>query len=215
MALCGSCKEPCSCLIQNDGVKSGHPELGRNFTQVDGKGTEENPFTISFYDQNEFRPKAMEVTFEDVLVPNGTFGINLREEGMVTDVTYQSPNEFLIRYPSIESTVYVYASGSFYVIGATATFDQVADANTTNRVIVLVGVVESPIGNPVEVAIGAHQTPGGLTDPITVTCEGYLPGLFMEIPTLGTVSQSFNIHLYQTSGAPLMARDIKMWMAQI
>lgn len=214
MAICGNCKQPCSCLITEDGIWGGHEELGRNFTQVEGTGTTEDPYVIHFMDQMEFRPQTAEIMFNNVSVPNAAVH-TLIVTGISSHVVYQSPRDFLIREPALTTPVYRYASGSFYIMGASATFAQATDTTANIRAIALSAILESPAGNPVEVFIGGQTSPGGNTDPLTLSCEGMSPGLFTQAPGLGSITQQFSLSLLQDSGAPLIASDIRIWMTQI
>lgn len=215
MAICGNCKQPCSCLIKEDGLWTGHTELGRNFTQVDGSGTTEDPYTIHFMDQDEFRPRTSEIAFDSFSLVSGTFTSLFSHPLAVSRPLYESPSDFLIREPSMTNTVHRYADGNFYSMGASATFSETVDATSNIRQILLVAMVESPLGNPVESILGAKTTPGGSVDPLTLSCEAFVPGIFITVGGLGGIRQQFGVILYQDSGSTLLVTDIRIWMTQI
>lgn len=207
---CG-CTQACNCTISEDGYLSGHPELGRNFTQIDGIGNSTDPYVFHFYDQEEFRPRAAELSVPNQNIPNNTY-TNIQDSGNIASIIYQSPKTFLFNDPFIDNLEIF--EGNYFIFGATATFDQAADTSATYREMLLINTRGiSGVGD--NYISGAQLTPGGSTDPITVSCETLNPGLFNSLTGLEAILGAFQVYLFQNSGAPLGVSDIRIWLTQI
>jgi hypothetical protein len=211
MPVCG-CTGACNCFISEDGYLSGHPELGRNFTQVEGNGTEANPYTFHFYDSLEFRPRTVEISVPNRTIPHDTYMEVQGDGANIGAPLYESPSQFVFNDPLIESMVLF--TGNYFVFGATATFAQAADTTAKIRKMLIVNT-RGMAGTGDNYVAGGQTTPGGSTDPITLSCETMNPGLFDVLTGLETIIGGFQVYLYQNSGAPLNVTDIRIWLTQI
>lgn len=222
MPLCGNCGQPCNCFISNDGLfaGAGSEDLGRNFTEVSGNGSAEDPYIISFLDSEEFRPKTAEVTFENITLPIGNTGGNGNFSRVQSAnafapgsaIVYESPIHFLVRDSFTGDPGY--AQANFFYLGASATFSPLSDVTSNARMLVL---GTSKVDPNLDSHIIAGQTGaggGGLSR--TLTVEGYTVGTFIVSPGLQTLVQSFILWIYaDTSSTSITISNLRFWMIQI
>jgi|SRR5688572_3108077 len=207
MPTCG-CVQDCNCFLSEDGFWAGHPELGRNFTLINGVGSEAEPFSVSFLDQEEFRPRTAEISFPNRLVTNDTY-TQVDAGPIDSTIVYESPEPFVLKD---DVGFHRYAEPNFVIIGAAATFPESA-VTTTSREMLLENVRGQSF--PGQAWIIAGQTAPGTTDPITLSCSVMFPGVFFNVDGVGPIRQQFRIHLYQNSGASMTVTDIKLWITEI
>lgn len=219
MPLCRGCVQPCDCSFSEDGFFAhrspeegtfapppANPALGRNFTLIEGNGTSLDPFVISFFDQDGFRPRTAEIQFQDFIVQHAT--LTTVQTG---SAIYQSPIQFLIS--DDRATIH------YYYLGASVTFADVGDATSTRRHMALYAEVELPSpGTPFDCPVGGQSTPGGSSDPLTLTASAFVPGVlwnFEASPNGNTYTQGFYVTLYQNSGSPIAVSDLRVWITQL
>jgi hypothetical protein len=106
---------------------------------------------------------------------------------------------------------YRYIGANYYIIGASATFaDQVGAVDTTlGRDLLLT----TSLTTTTEYVIGGQTSAAITTDPVTMTVEGFVPGLFTVLPTTGSVITRFNLYVF--SGDNTTVSDIRVWITQI
>lgn|SRR5688572_4879250 len=209
MPSCG-CVQGCNCYLSEDGFWAGHPELGRNFTLVNGVGSDADPYSVSFLDQEEFRPRTAEISFPDRSVNNDTY-TEVPVGPVPSTITYESPEPFVIRQ---SNGFHRYSEVNFIIIGAAATFPESA-VSTTSRQILLEDVRGGTSPLTASAWIIAGQTVPGAADPLTLSCSVMFPGVFFNIDGVGPLRHQFRIHLYQNSGATMVVSNIKLWITEI
>lgn len=212
MATCGGrCTQACSCSFSEDGFHANlaSPVNGRNFTLLDGNGTPQDPFTISFFDQEDFRPRTAEIQYQNITVNTG-----VPTNATNGSAVYESPIRFLVSANK--------AALHYYYIGASVTFAETADASSNRKHLRLSAEIEWPLpGSVVSTVIGGQTIPGGGSDPLTLTASAYLPGVLWNWEAAfggfdGNVyNQAFNLAVYQNSGGPVAVSDLKIWITQI
>lgn len=204
MPQCG-CTQGCNCRISEDGILGLHTELGRNFTTVDGNGSVEDPFTIHFLDQHEYRPKSALINYDNTQAATDDWR-NVTDGTAV--VTYQTPVPFIISIGGFQ-----YAQANFFIIGASVTFNEGSFATSDHRSMILVA---GKISGGIRVIAGQTSSAAG-GDPITLSCEGFTPGRFNVVGGLSAVVQGFIVFVNATSfGTSILpVNNIKVWITQI
>lgn len=224
MPTCGQCTGPCNCYVTEDGFFSGNPEEGRNTTQLSGSGTTEDPYVVHFLDQEEFRPRTAEFTFSNftMAASSGADSGDIKVIGSLSPghtVQYVSPINFIIGDPSTGgSTGYDgnprYLQGHYWIIGATITYAQAADTASDYRYL-LVAAAQGSVGSINLPVVAAQTTSGGGSDPLTLSCEGFFPGVWTPVSGLASIIQQFEVYGFQDSGGPLAVSELKVWITQI
>lgn len=209
MANCVTCTNPCTCTLFTDGLFAGSPELGRNFTAVEGTGSTDDPYVIHFYDQNEFRPKSAEITWKDVILPNNIAQPNVLSFTPFGSYKYQSPINFIIKTVSD-----IYLQSNFFVIGCSVTFAETADSGSSGKRIQL-KTYRGPVIGFTTVVIGGQTVAAGGGDPMTLSCQTFHPGLLQVDPSLTKPVTIFQLEVFQNSGSDILLSDIRIWMSQI
>lgn len=213
---CPGCGAECNCHISEDGFWGGHPEMGRNFSTVQGNGTPDNPYVFSFLDQMEFRPRTAEFKVNDTVLAHNDATTLIAVPGTST-ILYQSPINFIYKDPlGVED--YKYVTGNFFIFGASVTFAETNDSINNSRVLVLSNLRHNNGVNTSGI-MAAQTTPGDSSDPITLSCEALWAGTFSFIDTpSGTptkATNAFSVHVLQRSGGPILLTDIRVWMTEI
>ena len=215
MPACGNCIQPCSCTISEDGIRAGHLELGRNFTQVNGSGTTDDPYVFSFLDQKEFRPRTAEIQLSSRTISSGsTHSMVLSGPDPRGNLLYESPINFVVKDFSSTDNLYRYLGGNFYYIGASVTFAEAADVTSNARQMWLTSVRGNSFPAS-DYVVGGQTAPGGGQDPLTLQCGGITPGIFFQVPAVGDVTVQFDLSVFQDSGSPIAMSDLKIWVTQI
>lgn len=213
---CPGCGTECNCFVSEDGYRGGHPELGRNFTTIQGDGSADNPYVFSFLDQMEFRPRTSEFRVNNTPLPDDSVTTLIAVPGTST-ILYQSPINFIYRDPE-EIEDYKYIQGNFFIIGASVTFAEASDSPDNARQLVLSNM-RSNNGVNTPGGMAGQTTPGGNSDPLTLSCEALWAGTFSPIQVPGiigvTATNAFSVHVLQRSGGPILLTDIRVWLTEV
>lgn len=176
MPSCG-CVGSCTCTWTSDGVvlfadgQGGYlpaagTRVGRRNTVVTGKGTDSNPYQISFIDSLEYRPDAVE--FRQVGVTNVVGKVDL-------DIYYATPppdaNVAAILPSSSSPSQTLYDHTLYMVYGASVGFTPVADNDIDPHIRIY---VVGPGG--VQIVGSSDSSPRQPTAPLAqvLTCVGFL-----------------------------------------
>jgi hypothetical protein len=218
MPACGNCTNPCNCNFSEDGALSfSSLNLGRNFTSISGSGTEDDPYEISFLDQEEYRPKTAEINITGFTLSDSTGSGNFNSvlnEADISDasLTYESPIKFIVR--DTTTFKFRYIQSNFFIIGASLSFPETTETTSAMKHLMITTTRTYFPTNTREV-IAAHSTPGAGGDPVTLSCAGIVSGVFSLVPVLETVIQEFFVYAYQDTGAPITITGGKIWVTAI
>src|SRR5688572_10798538 len=126
MPKCSGCTNTCNCRFADDGVdRLGGSYIldtgqGRRNTVVQGAGTVEDPFTVSFIDSEFYRPNSLEIQKPPSQTIFGGAAYHPMTVGNAIRI-YESPERIIFDPVELTRTEFV-VEGFFQFVGATATF---------------------------------------------------------------------------------------------
>lgn len=214
MANC-QCLDPCNCLVTEDGFFANRSTDGRANTVVTGRGTETDPYVISFQQSEFYRPDSGEIRTTNTRTPSsGAYSFINKSSGDTFTTIYQSPNAVFFDFPAPAVDPIVGAFGNFKIVGASATFQTAA---TGARYISI--LAQSPTDASTDYIIAGSGSIGHSSGPITLQCTGFAPGIFdatfLPASYSNTRVNAFVVGVWQTTGGLLTVSNVKFWMTTI
>lgn len=205
------CTTPCTCTFADDGIRELNGSYvvntgeGRRNTVVDGEGTVEDPYTISFIDSEFFRPDVGEFTHPNQAVPNNVYAM-LNFDSSAGQVVYESPGTVFSGLEQGSNSGEFTAFGFFQFVGATATFN----ANTTGSRKIVIAYTDLIVTQVI-----AAATSDSPAEDLTLSCSGFYPGRFVPGSSPVGYSTFKVIIVWQDSGAALGLTNLKFWVGSL
>ena len=211
-APCG-CSRACSCRVsQNGAVIIGEPEFGfSNFdvfeserigwrdNLVEGTGSANNPYMVSFKDSLEFRPRAQEWR---------QTGVDFFANGWINNdpTVYSTPHPFatFLWSPAFPSDINGTATG--YLVGAWASFT----VGVAPIEMIIVSSIADATG-PFNIAAASTQT----ANPV-LACSGYVNPMDSSISLASSgITATLVLQIFDPSNSNPVINDVRVWAVEV
>ena len=209
MPTCNECKNPCNCVIEEDGPYANRPNDGRRSTTVKGNGTAGDPYVISFMQSREYLPASGQITASNVPTVSGTAGI-VTVNNSDPVITWESPDRVFAFFPTGSDFTYVFER--FNMVGATVTF--AAHATGTRRLAIFGTKIDGT-----DFFIAGDQQLGNSSRPTVLSASGFSAGVVadssLEPAAINPRINGFGVGVYQNSGTALPISTLTFWVTTI